>query len=582
MAFDACIIKCIVDEIDSFGIMKVEKIYQPASDEIIFFLHCARENLKLRINVGTSCQGINFTTLQYENPANAPMFCMLLRKHLGNSRITKVTQLDFERVIEFEFEGNDEMGYATKKYLICEIMGRYGNIILLDPSRKIISAVHFVDFSSNLQRQILPGLQYEMPQKQDKIVTINVAREDIEKEFEKSNKDKRIDRFITDTFSGIAISTARQISFDLTNNIDALICDTTKESFSRAFGHFVESLNEKSLKPYIVLSKDGKAVDYSYLPLSYYGKEYIVKEMESFSSLIDTFFGEKNKYEKIRQKSSDILRILTNAKNRLQKKISIQTEELNDCSKGEEYKLKADLITSNMYAIKKGDKVVKVLNYYDENVPTIEIQLDSRLTPSQNAQYYYKKYNKSKNAKIEITKQLALAKEDLEYIESVLESLGKADKEIDLAEIREELFQSGFASKSKTQQLKKSHIPSPLKFVTTNGYEVLCGKNNKQNDYITTKIASKGDWWFHVKNMPGSHVLLKSSGNEPSEVDFTEAASIAALYSKSSGNNIPVDYTQVKYIKKPASSKPGFVTYTVNWTAYVTPDENQIKKMLKE
>ena len=578
MAFDAAMLSCVTNEIASYGECKVEKIYQPANDEIVLLLHTREKNLRLLINAGSNCPRINITSTQAENPQKAPMLCMLLRKHLSGSKMTAARTLGFERVCELEFDAYDEMGFKSKKYLICEIMGKYSNIILTDSNKKILALLKTVDFSVSMQRQLLVGMTYELPPKQDKLDTGKLTREEFMSAFKSAPAGMKMDKFISNTFLGIALSTSRQIAFKVTGNIDGLLENCEKSTLLATFFEIIDKIKDKSAKPYLIVNENEEPVEFSYTPLEYYGRGYKSIELSSFGELIDAYFTKKGKNERIRQKSSDILKLLANAESRILKKLDLQAQELTECKKSEEYRIMADLLTSNLYALKRGLESVKLVNYYDESCPLIEIPLDSRLSPAQNAQRYYKKYNKFKKAKIELGKQIELGKKELEYIATVFDSLTKADGESDLAQIRDELYHSGYASRMKNYSAVKSQSPKPLKFVTSGGYTVLCGKNNTQNDYITTKLAEKTDWWFHVKNLPGSHVLMQCK-EEPSEIDFTEAAQIAAYYSKAEGNNIAVDYTNAKHVKKPAGSKPGYVIYHVNWTAYVTPDEKKIKEM---
>ncbi len=582
MAYDAGMLRSVIGEINAYGACKVEKVYQPLNDELVILLHAGRESLKLLINAGSNYPRMNFTSSKTENPIKAPMFCMLLRKHLGGARLLCATQYGYERACELEFEAYDEMGFKSKKYLICEIMGKYSNIILADSSKKIISALKTIDFSTSTQRQILPGMKYELPPKQDKLNTIELTRGELKDALESANPEMRCDKFITNTLQGIAISVARQLCYECTADIDATIGQIDKVALEDKIISLIENLKNGTCKPYLTCSSDGAPVEYSYIPLEFYGSTYKIEMANSFSELIDAFYAKKSRNERIRQKSTDITRLLTNAQNRVTKKIALQREELLGCAKSEELKLMGDLITSNIYLIKRGQKNVSVVNYYDELCPMVEIELDERLSPSQNAQRYYKKYNKAKKAQIELARQIELASAELDYIETVFEALEKAETESDLSEIRDELYHSGYASRMKNYSASKQQAPKPLKFVTTNGYTVLCGKNNKQNDYITTKLASKTDWWFHVKGLPGSHVLMQTDGEEPPEIDFTESAEIAAFYSKAQGDNIAVDYTPAKNVKKPAGAKPGYVIYHVNWTAYVTPSEKKINEMLSK
>lgn len=577
MAFDAGMLRCVTAEINALTPCRVDKIYQPASDEIVLFLRTRNENVKLLINGGCSCPRINITEAESENPIKAPMLCMLLRKHLGGAKLTAVRTLGFERVCELEFDAYDEMGYKSEKHLICEIMGKYSNIILADKDKKIISLLRSVDFSVNIGRELFVGAKYQLPPKQNKLDTLEINENDFKRAFDNAPQDVGCDKFLSSSFSGIAISTAREIAYLASGSTDEPLCNVDKERLCTEFLAVVSQLKNLSAKPYLLIDGDGVPKEYSYVPLTCFGKNMTVVPKKSFSELIDGYFSKRGKSERIKQKSADILKLLTNAESRILKKTDAQKNELAECDKADEYKKTGDLIISNMYLIKRGMETVKVTDYTD--MSSVTILLDAKLTPSQNAQRYYKKYSKLKKARIELAKQVELSKAELEYIYTVLDSLSRADGETDLNQIRDELYSSGYASRMKNYSVQKQTTPRPLKFRTSGGYTLLCGKNNTQNDYVTTKLADKKDWWFHVKNMPGSHVVMQSGDAEPSERDFTEAAMVAAFYSKAEGNNIAVDYTKAKNVKKPSSSKPGFVIYSSNWTAYVTPNEEEIKKM---
>ncbi len=580
MAFDAGMLRLVVNEIKQLGECKVEKVYQPSNDEIVLMLHSTKKNVKLLINAGSNCPRINITEVQTENPQKAPMLCMLLRKHISGGKMIDAKCLGYERVCMLEFDAYDEMGFKVKKYLICEIMGKFSNLILADKDYKILALLKTVDFSTSDKRQLLVGMKYELPPKQDKIETLEVTKEQFINKLDATSKEIKCEKFITVSFLGVAPSTARQIAYLASKSYDSQLFDIEKQTLCDIFLDFTKKMRNMELKPYLIMDEHGNPFEFSYMPLEYLGSKYKCEEFESFSGLIDAYFSKKGQNERIKQKSSDILRLLINAESRITKKISLQTEEIQQCDDADKYRIMADLITANLQMMKKGASSAKVVNYYDDECPMIEIPLDEKLSPSQNAQKYYKKYNKLKKAKTELTKQVEIAKNELEYISTVFEALTKAEKENDLLQIRDELFHSGYASKMKNYVQAKQPAPQPLKFKTGGGYTVLCGKNNVQNDYVTTKIAEKSDWWFHVKNLPGSHVLMQAHGEEPSERDFTEAAEIAAYYSKAEGKNIAVDYTYAKHVKKPAGSKPGYVIYHVNWTAYVTPDEKRIKEML--
>ena len=583
MAFDASMLICLSREIDALCESRIEKIYQPSGDEIVIMLHSATKRAKILINAGSNYPRICITEGAFENPQKAPNFCMLLRKHLQAGKLISSKTFGFERAVDIEFEAYDEMGFKSRKHLISEIMGKFSNIVLTDADYKIVAVLKPVDFSVSMQRQLLVGMKYETPPKQDKLPTERVSESDFYSAYERASGEMKIERFIVSTFTGIAPSTARGIAFALTGDIDAPLKNVEKTTLGRVFLKIIGDVIGGDAVPYTVFTPSGEPQEFSYIPLNYFGKDYNVVRAESFSRMVDEFFQKKGTGERIRQKSGDILRLLTNAEARILKKIEVQTAELKECEAAEEYRQMADLITANLYMIKKGQEVAEVINYYDENMAMVKIPLDSMISPSQNAQKYYKKYTKLKKAKDELARQIDLARTELKYIDTVFDSLSKAELESDLNQIRNELYFSGYASRMKNYSVQKLQAPKVLKFKTSGGYTVLCGKNNTQNDYITTKLAEKGDWWFHAKGVPGSHVLMQCAGmEEPPAKDFTEACEIAAYYSKAQGGSVEVDYTLAKHVKKPNGSKPGFVIYHVNWSALVTPNEKSIKEMMQK
>lgn len=582
MAFDAGLMAAVVHELDcTISNSRAEKIYQPSKDMIILALKCERksdmpegargDSVRLCIDAGASNPRINLTAANPENPAKPPMFCMLLRKHLTGARIISVKQLGFERAAEIEFETRDEMGFLTRKYIIAEIMGKCSNIIFCNSERRVIASVKTVDFTTSHKRQVLPGMKYELPPMQEGKASPLEETEAIFKE-KRLGSELPDDKFIMGNYYGLSPLIAREIAYRSAGDADMLW---------REFSRIADIIKGCTFTPIAVMSPDGKPIEYSFTEIGQYGRDGISVVRDSFSSLIDEFFSEKSKNERIRQRSADLLRLLTNAETRLNKKIALQSADLKACADKEKYRQMGDLITSNIYRLKTGMKSVELVNYYSDDMETVKVELDSRLTPAQNAQKYYKKYNKSKSAEIALTKQLEISRNELEYINTVFDSLTKAESESDLSEIRRELHGSGYASRmSGYTEQRKIPAPKPKEFLTSGGYKVLCGKNNSQNDYLTFKLAGKGDIWFHVKGCPGSHVVLFCGGEEPDAKDFTEAAQIAAVYSKAGeGQKVAVDYTRIKNIKKPPASKPGYVTYSTNYTAYVDPDKKTVESL---
>lgn len=579
MAYDAGMLAAVIREINESGVNKIEKIYQPQNDELLIVLRGNGKTERLLINVGSNYPRMHFSVVQKENPATAPLFCMILRKHLMGGKLSGVRQMGFERVAELTFDCYDEMGYETKKYLMVEIMGKYSNLMLVDATQKILCAMKNVDFTTSQKRQVLPGMLYELPPAQDKIDVRDCDGKTFVEMCSNAEPSQKIEKLITSRFMGISSGNAREISWRAAGATDARIEDVSAEQLWKALSDAVMSAFSGGT-PSMYTDAEGKLVDYSYLKLSKYAGNITVVEYPSFGELLDDFYGKKSNVERIHQKASDVFRLLSNAESRVNKKMALQREELDECARGDEYKLFGDLLIANLYALKRGDSEARVCNYYDETAPMITIPLDTRLSPSQNAQRYYKRYNKSKTAKEMLTVQLENGERELAYIATVFDALTRAETEQDLNEIRDELYHTGYASRMKNYTHKKAGSPKPMRFLTTNGYTVLCGKNNYQNEHLTFKIAERSDWWFHVKNAPGSHVIMQTKGVEPDAVDFTEAAEIAAYYSTVSGGvNVPVDYTQVRHVKKPAGAKPGFVIYHVNWSAYVTPNEEKILRM---
>ncbi len=579
MAFDAGMVAALANELNNrLKGARIDKIQQPEKEEIVLILRADRENVRLSISSGANNPRINLTSVTKENPASAPMFCMLLRKHLTGGRILAVEQYGFERLMEIVIECRDEMGFLCTRYLIVEIMGKYSNIIFCDENKKIISAIKPVDFTTSSKRQILPGMTYEYPPKQDKISPLDTSREEFEGLYNSSPKDKLISRFITDSYMGISHLVSGEIAYNAVGNSDALLSECCFDDLWQSFDSLLYTVKEKRFMP-CLLKADETPIEFSFISIKQFGGVYKKVECESFSQLIDEYYVKKERLNHIKQISADLLKFLTTNENRIIKKLAIHKEEIRKANESLKYKNLGDIITANIYMLKRGDTKVRLFDYAEDPPEEKEITLDSKLSPSQNAQRYYKRYNKAKKAIEVLTEQLKSDENELSYIRSVLDALSRAEGENDLEEIRRELKTSGYGVKSKSNQ-KNPVKTYPFEFKTENGYTVLCGKNNIQNDMLTFKTASKLDYWFHVKNIAGSHCIMLCNGEEPLEIDFTQAAVIAATHSKASeGENVAVDYTLIKNIKKLSSAKLGLVTYSTNWTAYVTPDEKLCEKL---
>ena len=581
MAFDAGMLRCTLSELRKTALgARIEKVYQPERDEILLQMRSFEGGKRLLINAGSNNARIGFCEIPKENPQNPPMFCMLLRKYLQGAKLIEIEQADFDRVAFLGFDTRDEMGFECRRYLIAELMGKYSNLIFADGDKRIITALRTTDFSFDSVRQLIPGMVYSLPSA-DKINPRYITQEDFLSLIENAPRERACDKLIVSSFMGVAPVVAREIVYRATGHTDTPVGYCFADDLWREFERFQSILNSEDFSPCLILNGE-EIVEYSFLPINQYGS-YERRDFESAGALLDAYFASRDNKQRVHQRASDILKLLTNAEARIRKKLELQRTELSECDEGEKYRKYGDLITANLYRLPQKTSIAELEDYEemdeDGNCPTLRIELDSRLSPSANAQRFYKKYAKTKTARVELARQIELGEGELEYIYTVFEALTRAESPADLMEIRDELYRSGYASRMKSYASHKQKAPVVMQFVTPDGMRVLCGKNNLQNEYITHKLAEKHDYWFHARQTPGSHVLLVTEGREPTDLDFTTAAEIAAHYSKAEGANIGVDYLLARHIKKPAGSKPGFVIYHTNWTAYVTPDAEKIAAM---
>ena len=567
MSFDAFMSRAVAMELNTvLSGARVEKVLQPSKDEIFLALHKGSEHFRLQINAGGRAPRIGITRENPENPKVAPMLCMLLRKHLTGAKLMRVLQRDFERVIEIEFETYDEMGFYTKRRVITEIMGRYSNAILCDDEYKILGVLRPVDFTTSSKRQVLAGMKYELPPLQDKINPLTKTREEF---FAVLEGKELTEKTVTDTYCGFSPLTAREVVArakkdghitvcSLAGAIEALILDTQNGKFT----------------PTALIREDGRVKDFSCFDISDVPNGFKTVKMDSFGALTDFFFAENERKEREKSRAYETIRLLKNAEARIEKKLTLQRKELADTERKAEYKQKADLITANIYRFSGKTDKVTVIDYIEDGQggyteKEVEIVIEKGISAPLAAQKLYKKYAKAKNAEREITVQIEKGENELVYIRSVLDALERVNGQSELDEIRAELTEMGYIKPKKDEKKnqgnknpQKKKIGEPHKFITTGGFTVLVGKNNLQNDHLTFKVASKNDYWFHVKNIPGSHTILLCEGREPGDTDLTEAAVLAAKNSKAAEQDrAEVDYTRVKNVKKPSGSRLGFVIY---------------------
>lgn len=581
MAFDACMMRAVLSEFrNEFPEAKIEKVLQPRNDEIDLVIHHGRRSRRLVFNVGPNAPRLQLSDRAKENPQKPPMLCMLLRKYFTGAKILSVEQPGFDRIARFTVSCYDEMGFSTVKYIVCEIMGKYANLVILDKDDKVLAAMKIIDFAASTVRQVLPGLRYQTPKMAEKLSPLTTDRAIFFERLAEFPSERSAEKFITSTYSGIATQIAHELVYRASDRIDTPLCEIDPERFYSVFSAWQTLLINEEYTPTLALDRDGKPTDYSYMDITYLSDAVKIRHFDSFSELMDCYFEERDRLEHIHQRARDLTNLLSNAEARTQRKLAIQRESLLESERGEEYKKYGDLITANLYRLSRGMETFTATDYYDESCPEIEIKLDPRLHPSQNAQKMYKLYNKCKTAKVVLTEQIEIWERELKYLESVKDFLSRAECEQDVLEIRDELYRSGYASRLRGYTPPKKLSQTPLRFKTSGGYELLVGRNNMQNDRLTFKLADKGDIWFHTKDIPGSHVILLAGGDEPDERDYTEAAAVAARYSKATGELVAVDYTRVKNVKKPNGSKPGYVIYKTNYTAYVRPaTDEELEKM---
>ncbi len=580
MGFDAFMLRAAVWEIDNtLSGARVEKVLQPSKDEIFLVTHKEGTHFRLHINAGASAPRIGITKEAPENPKVPPMFCMLLRKHLTGAKLIKAEQKGFERVAELEFETYDEMGFLTVRRLICEVMGRYSNAVLCDAEYKILNVLRPVDFTTSSKRQLLPQMTYEYPPSQGKRNPLTETPEEFIACVEEVSAGA-----LTQRYEGLSPMTSDEIVYRAGGETAGT------ERLCKAFFSFVGDSLENKYDPTLIIGADGQPFEFSPFEITRFDScvsSGIYKKIKkaTLGELTDAFFAERERANREKQRARDTERLLKNVENRLVKKLELQKKELKDTEKKSEYKHKADLITANIYRFRDKADTVSVIDYEDDGEggyteKEVVIKLERGLTLAQNAQKLYKKYNKAKNAETEIMAQIEKGSAELEYIRSVRDALQRISCQADLEEIQRELREAGYDKGHNKEKAVKSNVRvqpknarpgNPDKYVTSGGFTVFVGKNNLQNDYITFKLASKSDFWFHVKNRPGSHTVLVCEGREPSTLDLTEAAELAALNSRAAGEDrVEVDYTRIRNVKKPAGARPGYVIYEGYNTALVS------------
>ena len=575
MPLDAICLQGVVGELaPQLTGSRIEKIQQPARDQIILLLRGSR---RLFLNAGANQPRIHLTEQLRDNPSQPPMFCMLLRKHLSGGIIESVRQEPLERVVTLTVLASDEMGERSRFTLVWEGMPRRANLILCDRDGRIIDCLRRVDLEAEQDRQVMPGLFYRLPTRQNKRSPLSVTEEEFAALLGRAAPDAPLDGWLLDTFTAISPLVARELTVRACGSTDAPV--SQGNALWDVFSRWQRDVNENTFTPTLI-KRNGSLADFTYGPVTQYGTYAETEIYDSFSHLLDDFYEKREQAERVKQKGRDLLKTATTARDRVRRKLAAQEKELAACLDRDHLRICGELITANLYRMERGQSRLTAQNYYDENCADVDIPLDVRLSPQENAARYFKQYAKAKTAEKYLTAQLQRGREELQYLESVLQELAQAESEQDFNDIRTELTDGGYLRGRGKKQPGFQRASKPREFRSSAGLRILVGRNNRQNDRLTTKDADKRDIWLHTQKIHGSHVILCTGGAEPDEQSLMEAASLAAYFSQAQGSTkVPVDYTPVKFVKKPAGAKPGMVIYTTYQTMLADPDESLVKRL---
>lgn len=582
MALDGAFLYAIKSETESLIGGRVEKVHQPSREEIIISLRTRHGSHKIMISANAGSARVHITKLTVDNPNTPPMFCMLLRKHLGSGKLIAVRQDGLERILFLDFECVNELGDVVTVTLACEIMGRCSNLVIINQDGNVIDSIKRVDEEMSRERMVLPGMKYSLPPRSERLNFLSTEREEIVNALKNANSGE-LSKVLIRVFEGISPILAREWSFYAGKGEYITSEDITDEQIDRLIFIINQTKNaliENKCTFTAVMDKEDILKDFSFIRTEQFGNLMITKELPSASELLDYFYAERDRSARIKQRANDLFRLLVNLTERTSKRIAVQRDELIKCKNKDALKLYGDLVSANMYRIQKGDEVLIAENFYDENLPQVEIKLDIMKTPSQNAQYYYNEYKKSITAEQKLAEQIEKGEEELAYLDSVFDALTRASTNSDISQLRLELSEQGYIKHS-TQKGKPPKALPPVEYKSSDGYCILVGRNNKQNDQLSLKFAEKSDIWLHTQGITGSHVIICTDGATPPDKTIEEAAIIAAVNSKGKSSNlVPVDYCLARYVKKPSGAKPGKVIFTNYQTAFVKPDSELAEKLL--
>lgn len=580
MAFDGVYLHAVRQEIEAYLNARVEKIHQPSREELILHLRSYQGAVKILINISGDSARIHLTEISIENPPAPPMFCMLLRKHLGGGKLAAVRQDGLERILFLDFDCINELGDSVRLTLACEVMGRYSNCILVNQDGKIIDSLKR-NADITRERVLLTGFPYEMPHRNQRLNLLETDDATILNALLLA-PEQNLEKALVSIFEGISPLLAREWAY-YTCKSSIRSHDLEKNQQERllfAIHKTADMLKNQNYQFHILTTPEGTLKDFCFFRPEQYGNLMLVKPTESASKTLDQFYSERDLKARMKQRANDLFKLIMNRIERVSRKLQNQKQELAQTDQMNQNKLYGDLLSANLYQIQKGDTSAKVINFYEETAPEIDIPLQINFTPSQNAQRYYTLYRKAATAKQKLAEQMQQGEQELLYLESVFDVLSRAETENDLLLLREELAQQGYL-RNRTQKQKPVKQAPPLAYQSEDGFLILVGRNNRQNDLLTLKQASKQDIWLHTQNIPGSHVILVTDGKEPSETAIRQAAVLAAYHSKArDSSQVPVDFTKVKFVKKPNGAKPGMVIFTNQQTLYVKPDKTLSESLI--
>lgn len=579
MSLDGAFLHIVCNELQPLVGARVDKVYQPSREEIVVSLRTYRDGgKKIVLSANSVSARVNLTTAAFENPQQPPMFCMLLRKHLSGGRLMAIRQDGLERIVSLDFECTNEIGDIVTNSLVAEIMGRHSNIILVRDGRVIDSVKRITDDISSVRR-VLPGIQYEAPPRQDRLCLLDAEPQQVLNAI--ADSPERLCKKLSAVLEGVSPILTREMAWYSAKDVDAAcnaLSDSAKDRLRFILGRVKSAVSGGECCFTVVSEPGGRKKDFCFINIEQYSTSMVISHENSANELLDGFFASQDRTERTRQRAHDLLKLLMNSYERVSRKLELQKKELAECSEREVFRVRGDLINANIWRLEKGQSKA-VLEDFTTGEP-VEIQLDPRLTPAQNAQKYYTEYRKLDTAEKKLTELIAKGQQELVYIDSVFDAASRTDSESDLAEIRRELREQGYLKGGVRADEKVKKTSDPLHFRSGEGFEILVGRNNRQNDQLTLKTAKATDIWLHTQGIAGSHVIIRTEGRQPGEQTLFEAAQLAAFHSKGrSGSGVPVDYVAVKFVKKPAGAKPGMVIFTNNRTLYVTPDENLVNSL---